>query len=42
MTSLAFAATATILFAVSYFDAHNHFTGALPYEAYADLPVLSR
>ncbi len=28
-----------ILFAaVSYFDAHNHITGILPYQAYANLP----
>lgn len=30
---------AGLLLAVSYFDAHNHFTGILPYQAYADLPA---
>jgi len=32
---------AGILFAVvpSYFDAHNHITGILPYQAYANLPA---
>ena len=30
----------TLLFAaVTYFDAHNHFTGILPYYAYANLPA---
>jgi hypothetical protein len=27
---------------VRYFDAHNHFTGVLPYQAYADLPAFIR
>ncbi|HKE35969.1 MAG TPA: hypothetical protein VKB39_00965, partial [Candidatus Baltobacteraceae bacterium] len=27
------------LLAVLYFDAHNHFTGILPYQAYANLPA---
>lgn len=27
------------LVAVLYFDAHNHFTGILPYQAYANLPA---
>lgn len=27
---------------VRYFDAHNHFTGILPYRAYADLPAFIR
>jgi hypothetical protein len=30
---------AGVLLAVSYFDAHNHITGILPYEAYANLPA---
>ena len=28
-----------MLFAVSYFDAHNHLSGVLPYAAYANLPA---
>lgn len=28
-----------LLVAVTYFDAHNHFTGILPYQAYANLPA---
>lgn len=32
----------TLLFAVTYFDAHNHITGVLPYQAYADLPAFIR
>jgi hypothetical protein len=28
-----------LLLAVAYFDAHNHFTGILPYQAYANLPA---
>src|SRR5580700_9352351 len=41
MASLASALMAGILFAVvpSYFDAHNHITGILPYQAYANLPA---
>src|SRR5579863_5969775 len=29
----------TLLLAATYFDAHNHITGILPYDAYADLPA---
>ncbi|HEY1655091.1 MAG TPA: hypothetical protein VGF86_08270 [Candidatus Tumulicola sp.] len=32
-------ATARAQSGVTYFDAHNHFTGILPYYAYADLPA---
>lgn len=39
MTSLGSALIAGVLFAASYFDAHNHITGILPYEAYANLPA---
>jgi hypothetical protein len=39
MTSLGSALIAVALFAVSYFDAHNHISGILPYEAYANLPA---
>jgi hypothetical protein len=30
---------AGVLLAASYFDAHNHITGILPYQAYANLPA---
>lgn len=30
---------AGVLLAVSYFDAHNHLSGILPYQAYANLPA---
>ena len=36
---IASALLASLLFAVSYFDAHNHISGILPYAAYANLPA---
>ncbi len=41
MTGLLSALASGILFAVvaQYFDAHNHITGVLPYQAYANLPA---
>jgi hypothetical protein len=41
MASFGSALIAGILFAAAtpYFDAHNHVTGVLPYQAYANLPA---
>ncbi len=39
MTALVRALAGAALFAVTYFDAHNHITGVLPYQAYANLPA---